>query len=164
MSAAHLPHRDAGAAHRIRSSSTAPAPQASFLRGGSLWRSRMNSPPNAHMLSTCFWIVFWRQIRRRQMFEERAEERDQLLTGRQIFFQSHPRSRPAVQIPAVMFQSMVDCWRRVLPLVVLVFPIFHSHAAAHHDSKSLSSLPGICLSTGPLQRRSQEHRNRCPSS
>jgi hypothetical protein len=29
-----------------------------FLREESLWRSRMNSPPNAHMLSTCFWIVF----------------------------------------------------------------------------------------------------------
>src|ERR1019366_8279820 len=29
-----------------------------FRSEGSLWRSRMNSPPSTHILSTCFWIVF----------------------------------------------------------------------------------------------------------
>ena len=31
-----------------------------------------------------------RQIRRCQMFEERTEQDEQLLAGRQIFFQTHP--------------------------------------------------------------------------
>src|SRR5882757_8362730 len=35
-----------------------------------------------------------RQIRRRQIFQERTEQGEQLLAGWQIFFQSHPRVGP----------------------------------------------------------------------
>ena len=43
-----------------------------------------------------------RQIRRHQKFEERTEQAHQLLARRQVFFQSHPRAWPVVQIPTVM--------------------------------------------------------------
>ena len=38
-----------------------------------------------------------RQIRRYQMFQERTEQHYQLLAGRQILFQAHPRVWPALQ-------------------------------------------------------------------
>ena len=91
-----------------------------------------------------------------QMFQERAEQDHELLAGRQIFLQAHPRAWPAVQIAAIVFQSMardrggavyLGSFRRRLP----------PHAAAHHDSKPMSSLSGIRLPAGPLQFRSQEH-------
>jgi len=59
------------------------------------------------------------------MFEEWAERGHQFLTRRQIFLQPHPRTWPAVQIPAVMFQ--VGIWRgppRFI-FVVLAVVIFH---------------------------------------
>src|SRR5438270_546591 len=51
----------------------------------------------------------WRQIRCCQVRQKRTEQRHQLLAGRQIFLQAHPRTRPTAQIPAIVFESMERC-------------------------------------------------------
>ena len=99
----------------------------------------------------------WRQTRCCQVLQERTEQQQQLLAGRQIFLQAHPGTRPAVQIRAVVFQCMArrggragyfgSSRRHYLPL----------HAATHHHLKSVPPLSGIRLPAGPLQFRSQEH-------
>ena len=77
-----------------------------------------------------------RQVRSCQVLQEGTEQGQQLLAGRQIFLQAHPRTWPTVQIPAIVFESMERCGgggavylgssrRHYLPL----------HAAAHHNSK-----------------------------
>src|SRR5215831_8945450 len=50
-----------------------------------------------------------RQIRRCQVLQKRTEQPQKLLTGWQVFLQAHPRAWPAVQIAAVVFESMACC-------------------------------------------------------
>ena len=99
----------------------------------------------------------WRQIRCCQVLQERTEQRHQLLAGRQIFLQAHPRTRPAVQIPAVVFESMERCGGGAVYLGSSRRHYLPLHAAAHHDSKSVPPLSGIRLPKGPLHFGSQEH-------
>ena len=66
--------------------------------------------------SECPYIVYVflnrlrRQVRGCQIFKERAEAGYQLLAWWQVFFQTHPRAWPTIQIAAVMFK--VATWRR----------------------------------------------------
>src|SRR3954465_6787098 len=94
------------------------------------------------------------------IFEEGPEQGDQLFTRREIFFQAHPGTRPAVQIPAIVFQ--VITWRSggAVYFGSSRFYQLPLHAATHHDSKSLPPVSGIRLSAGPFQFRSQEHWER----
>src|SRR3954465_2404681 len=68
------------------------------------------------------------------MFEEGPEQGDQVFTRRQIFFQTHPGTRPAVQIPALVFQVMT--WRSggAVYFGSSRFYQLPLHAATHHDS------------------------------
>ena len=67
----------------------------------------------------------WRQIRCCQVLQKWTEQRHQLLAGRQIFLQAHPRTRPAVQIPALVFDSWSGVVAARFILVVLAVTIFH---------------------------------------
>lgn len=104
----------------------------------------MSSPPNTHMLSMCFWIVFG------DRFDIAKCSRNGRTTSRadcraQIFLQAHPRAWPTVQIPAVVFEPIArrsggtgyfGSFRRRHLLL---------HAAAHHNSKSVPPVSGIRL-------------------
>ena len=85
----------------------------------------MNSPPSAHRLSTCFWIVFGDRSDAARYSRNGRNSASSCSPGRQIFFQPHPRTGPAVQIPAIMFQIVT--WRAAARfiLVVLALTSFH---------------------------------------
>src|SRR5580692_4038460 len=104
-----------------------------------------------------------RQIRCRQAFEERAEQGDQLFAGSQIFFQPHPGARPAVQIPAIVFQAVArpsgsavylgsSHFHRILLMLALItilnrchrFPgfVYHkAHFSSDHKSIEIAVRP-----------------------
>ena len=71
-----------------------------------------------------------------------------MLAGRQIFLQPHPGAWPAIQIPAVGFQSVARHGRG--GAVFLGSPrrhrAFPAHATAHHDSKPMPTFPGLSTS------------------
>ena len=59
-----------------------------------------------HVVHVLLDRTWWLQTRCCQMRQERTEQRHQVPAGSQIFSQAHPRTWPAVQIPAVVFDSM----------------------------------------------------------
>jgi len=105
-----------------------------------------------------------RQIRLRQILEEGPEAGYQLFTRRHIFLQPHPRTRPTVQIPAVVFKERGRHRGRAVYFGSSRRHYLPHHAATHHDFKPLPSFPGFRLSAGPLQFRPQEHRDHSASA
>jgi hypothetical protein len=94
-----------------------------------------------------------------QVFDERPEAGHQLLARGHVFFRSHPLAWPIVQAPAVTLQ--VCGWRRSGAVYPGSFRrcCLLRHVATHHDSKPLSSFPGLRLPACQLRFRSQKHRN-----
>ncbi len=92
--------------------------------------------------------------RRGEGFQEGPEQCDQLFARRQIFFQSHPGAGPAIEIPAVIFKVMTRRGKQRGLFWKFALSLSSSHAATHHDSKSLPSrFPGFVYLGGPLQFR-----------
>src|SRR5713226_8519735 len=94
------------------------------------------------------------------MLDEWPEANHQLFTRREVFFQSHPRARPVVQIAAV---DRSIGGRRRGSSAVYSGSLGHEnrpcHGTAHH-SKPLSSPSGIRLPTRSLRPRPEKHRSR----
>jgi hypothetical protein len=77
------------------------------------------------MLSTCFWIVFGDKFDAAKMLQEGTEQRHRVFAGSQIFLQAHPGTWPAVQIPAVVFDSMERRGGSAVYFSVLAVTCFH---------------------------------------
>ncbi len=126
-----------------------------FLRAGLSFRSRMpprRGPTYCRRVAESFSL----RDPTRPDVPGTGETGPPLLAWRQIFLQPHPRAWPAVQIPAVVFEVVI--WRGGASFY-LGSSRRHQlppHAAAHHDSKTLSSLSGICL---PAGRFSSDHKS-----
>src|SRR6266480_1550480 len=94
------------------------------------------------------------------MLDEWPEANNQLFTWREVFFQSHPRARPVVQIAAV--DGSIGGQHRSSSAVYsgsLHLENRPCHGTDHH-SKPLSSPSGIRLSTRSLRPRQEKHRSR----
>src|SRR5260370_27334662 len=93
------------------------------------------------------------------MLHEWPEANHQFLTWRQVFFQSHPRARPVVQVAAV---GGSIGGRRRGSSAVYSGSLRHENRPCHgtdHHSKPLSSPSGIRLPTRPLRPRAEKHRS-----
>src|SRR5437773_1436400 len=94
------------------------------------------------------------------MLDEWPEANNQLFTWREVFFQSHPRTRPVVQIAAV--DGSIGGQHRGSSAVYsgsLHLENRPCHGTDHH-SKRLSSPSGIRLPTRSLRPRQEKHRSR----
>src|SRR5438552_2075134 len=93
------------------------------------------------------------------MLDEWPEANNQLFTWREVFFQSHPRARPVVQIAAV--DGSIGGQHRGSSAVYsgsLRLENRPCHGTDHH-SKPLSSPSGIRLPTRSLRPRQEKHRS-----
>src|SRR5207253_4890119 len=93
-----------------------------------------------------------------QMLDEWPEANNQFFPWRQVFFQSHPRARPVVQIAAV--GGSIGGRRR--SSAVYSGSLRHENRPCHgtdHHSKPLSSPSGIRLPTRSLRPRQEKHRS-----
>ena len=59
------------------------------------------------------------------MLQEGTEQRHKVFAGSQIFLQAHPGTWPAVQIPAVVFDSMERRGGSAVYFSVLAVTCFH---------------------------------------
>ena len=98
------------------------------------------------------------------MLDEWPEASNQFFTWRQVFFQSHPRARPVVQIAAV---GRSIGGRRRGSRAVYSGSLRLENRPCHgidHDFKPLPSPSGICLPTRPLRPRQEKHRSGRPAA
>src|SRR5260370_2044412 len=92
------------------------------------------------------------------MLDEWPEANNQFFPWRQVFFQSHPRARPVIQITAV---GGSIGGRRRGSSAVYSGSLRHENRPCHgtdNHSKPLSSPLGIRLPTRPLRPRPEKHR------
>src|SRR6266403_2199148 len=93
------------------------------------------------------------------MLDEWPEANHQFFTWWQVFFQSHPRARPVIQIAAV---DRSIGGRRRGSSAVYSGSLRHENRPCHgtdHYSKPLSSPSGIRLPTRSLRSRQEKHRS-----
>ena len=97
------------------------------------------------------------------MLDEWPEASNQCFPWRQVFFQSHPRARPIVQITAVA--GSTGGRQRTSSAVYFASLRFEnrSYHGTDHHSKPLPSPSGICLPTRSLWSRQEKHRSRPPA-
>ena len=99
-----------------------------------------------------------------QMLDEGPETSQQLFTRWQVFFQSHPRARPVVQIAAVGGSIGGRRWQGgAVYCGGLRLPNHPCHGT-DHDSKPLPSPSGIRLPPRPLRPPQEKHRSGRPTA
>jgi len=93
------------------------------------------------------------------MLDEWPEANNQFFTWRQVFFQSHPRARPGVQIAAV--GGSIEGRRRGSSTVYSGSLRLENRPCqgTDHHSKPLPSPSGIRLPTRPLRPQPEKHRS-----
>jgi hypothetical protein len=98
------------------------------------------------------------------MLDEWPEASNQFFPWRQVFFQSHPRARPVVQITAV--GGSTGGRRRASSAVYFGSLRFEnrSYHGTDHNSKPLPSPSEIRLRTRPLWPRQEKHRSGRPAA